>query len=78
MSITTITISKRTKRKLESIKGKRSWDELLNELYDVYVREKRIKLAKEFEEQFKLSEEEYEKVKELLEESRRRWRKWKI
>lgn len=78
MSVTTITISKRTKIKLASIKGKRSWDELLNELYDIYVRERRIKLAKEFEEQFKLSEDEYEKVKEILEESRRRWRKWKI
>jgi len=75
MEYTTITVSQKIKRKLESIKGDLSWDEFLEKIADEILKTKRIKTAEEFMKKFSLSEEECEFILKSLEESRSRWKK---
>ncbi|MEM2941258.1 MAG: hypothetical protein QW304_06910 [Thermoproteota archaeon] len=44
--MSTIPVSKETKKRLESIKGEKAWDEFLNELANVALTEKRFKHRK--------------------------------
>ena len=47
---TTITITEETKRMLASLKGRKTWDEFLTELAEVYRRERVERALKELRE----------------------------
>lgn len=47
--MSTIPVSKETKKRLESIKGEKAWDEFLNELVNVALTEKRVKHRKKIQ-----------------------------
>ncbi|MBO3768866.1 MAG: hypothetical protein QXS51_05960 [Thermoproteota archaeon] len=55
--MSTIPVSKETKKRLESIKGNKAWDEFLNELANMALNEKRFKHRKRMQ---KLLEMEYD------------------
>ncbi|MBO3797348.1 MAG: hypothetical protein QXO47_07085 [Thermoproteota archaeon] len=47
--MSTIPVSKETKKRLESIKGEKAWDEFLNELANMVLTEKRAKHRKKIQ-----------------------------
>ncbi len=53
-------VSKETKKRLESIKGKKAWDEFLNELVNIALSENRLKNRKKMQ---KLLEMGYDEVR---------------
>ncbi|MEM3712294.1 MAG: hypothetical protein QXR97_01965 [Thermoproteota archaeon] len=58
--MSTIPVSKETKKRLESIKGDKAWDEFLNELANMALNEKRFKHRKRMQ---KLLEMEYDETR---------------
>ncbi|MEM2570571.1 MAG: hypothetical protein QXP96_02465 [Thermoproteota archaeon] len=58
--MSTIPVSKETKKRLESIKGNKAWDEFLNELANMALNEKRFKHRKRMQ---KLLEMEYDETR---------------
>jgi len=58
--VSTIPVSKETKKRLESIKGEKAWDEFLNELANIALTENRLKNRKRMQ---KLLEMEYDEVR---------------
>lgn len=58
--MSTIPVSKETKKRLESIKGEKAWDEFLNELANMVLTEKRAKHRKKIQ---KLLEMEYDETR---------------
>ncbi|MEM0171511.1 MAG: hypothetical protein QXU11_12185 [Thermoproteota archaeon] len=58
--MSTIPVSKETKKRLESIKGEKAWDEFLNELANMALTEKRAKHRKKIQ---KLLEMEYDETR---------------
>lgn len=53
-------MSKETKKRLESIKGEKAWDEFLNELANIALAEKRLRHKKKMQ---KLLEMEYDETR---------------
>ena len=60
MTISTIPVKAETKKKLENMKGSKTWDEFLDELANIARLEKRLKYRKKMKE---LLEMEYEEVR---------------
>jgi predicted CopG family antitoxin len=60
MALSTIPVSSETKKKLQSMKGNKTWDELLNDLVDIAQSKKRVEYKKRLQE---LLEMEFEDVK---------------
>ncbi|MBO3839270.1 MAG: hypothetical protein QXU09_00385 [Thermoproteota archaeon] len=58
--MSTIPVSKETKKRLESIKGEKAWDEFLNELANIALAEKRLRHKKKMQ---KLLEMEYDETR---------------
>jgi|YelNatPaOPRAMG01_1025707.scaffolds.fasta_scaffold100999_2 hypothetical protein len=58
--MSTIPVSKETKKKLESIKGEKTWEEFLNELVNIALTEKRFKYRRKMQ---KLLEMGYDEVR---------------
>jgi hypothetical protein len=58
--VSTIPVSKKTKKRLESIKGEKAWDEFLNELANIALTENRLKNRKRMQ---KLLEMGYDEVR---------------
>jgi len=58
--LSSIPVSLETKKKLQSIKGNKTWDELLDELVNIAQSKKRIEYKKRLQE---LLEMEFEEVK---------------
>jgi len=74
MSISTITISTKIKKRLMKLKGKKSWDEFFREIIEKLETQTLVEEAKRFQEEFRLSEEESKKMLDLLHKNRREWR----
>jgi len=74
MSPTTITISLKTKKLLERIKGNKTWDSFLRELAMNYKRQKRAKLAAKYLKKSPMSDDEANKILIMIEEGRQSWR----
>ncbi len=74
MSVSTITISAKIKKRLMRLKGNKSWDEFFEEIIEKLETQKLVEEARKFQEEFRLSEEEAEKMLDLLCKSRREWR----
>ena len=74
MSFSTITISNRIKRRLMKLKGKKSWDEFFEKIIREIIDEKLVEDAWKFQEEFKLSEEDAERMLDLLRRRRKDWR----
>jgi len=53
-------VSRETKKRLESIKGEKAWDEFLNELANMALNERRLKNRKKMQ---KLLEMEYDEAR---------------
>lgn len=58
--MSTIPVSRETKKRLESIKGEKAWDEFLNELANMALNERRLKNRKKMQ---KLLEMEYDEAR---------------
>ncbi|MCD6491060.1 MAG: hypothetical protein ACP6IQ_11275 [Candidatus Njordarchaeia archaeon] len=74
MSISTITISTKIKKRLMKLKGNKTWDEFFEEVIEKIENQSLVKEAKEFQEEFKLSDKDAEKMLALLYKSRQEWR----
>lgn len=74
MSISTITISTKIKKRLMKLKGNKSWDEFFREIIEKLETQTLVEEAKKFQEEFRLSEKEAKKMLDLLRKNRREWR----
>ncbi len=74
MKLTSITISVKTKKILEKLKGDASWDTFLRNLAREYERMIRTKLAREYLKKRPMSDDEAEAILRFVEEGRRSWR----
>jgi len=72
MSKTTITIKSRTKFLLEKLKGNKSWDEFLLEIYHFIMRSEKIKALNKLREI--VNNEDLEFLEKNLEEVRVKWK----
>jgi len=72
MSKTTITIRSRTKKLLEKLKGDKSWDEFLLEVYYLLTRREKIEALSKLREI--VSDEDLEFLERNLEEVKVKWK----
>lgn len=73
MENTTISVSKHVKKKLERLRGDKTWNEFLLELMEKVDRERKKESARKFVERYKLNDEEAAKLKELTQKRREEW-----
>jgi len=74
MKYTTITVSKKVKKRLDKLRGDTSWDEFFSRIVERLEKERRVRAAKEFLKKYRLSEKDAEKLVKLVEEGRGNWR----
>ncbi|MBS7248491.1 MAG: hypothetical protein QXW47_03160 [Candidatus Jordarchaeales archaeon] len=73
MDYTTITLSLKTKKALEKLKGERTWDEFLLEMAAEY-RKARAERAREYIRKYAVTEEEEAAILSGIEEDRELWK----
>ena len=71
MERTTITISKRTKQLLETIKGDKDWDEFLFDIYKILRMQRKLKALKELRKL--ITDEDLKELESVIETVRVKW-----
>ena len=71
MERTTITISKRTKQLLETIKGDKDWDEFLFDIYKILRMQRKLKALKELRKL--ITDEDLKELESIIETVKVKW-----